>query len=76
MLRNVILAAAVAGLVVGAAVPLQSSPAEAASGCFKAAKVKYSGDYKARVAYRKECKAHWKTYKTAHAGHHWFKKAA
>jgi hypothetical protein len=65
MLKKIILAAAVTGLVAGAAMPLHTSPAEAASGCLKAAKAKYAGDHKARVAYRKECRAHYKSYRAA-----------
>jgi hypothetical protein len=65
MMKKIILAAAVTGLIAGAAMPLHTSPAEAASGCMKAAKAKYTGDRKARVAYRKECRMHFKAYKTA-----------
>jgi len=65
MMKKIILAAAVTGLMTGAAMPLHTSPAEAASGCFKAAKAKFAGDHKARVAYRKECRAHYKAYKSA-----------
>jgi hypothetical protein len=37
----------------------------APSGCLKAAKAKFPGDHKSRVAYRKECKAHYKAFRTA-----------
>jgi len=63
MMKTIILAAAVTGFVAAAAMPVHT--AEAASGCFKAAKAKYAGDRKARVAYRKECRMHYKAYKTA-----------
>ena len=44
MLKRIVFAAAVAGLVAGAALPINSTPAEAApSGCFKAAKAKFPG---------------------------------
>jgi hypothetical protein len=66
MLKKVFFAAALTGLLAGAALPLQSSTAEASSGCWKAAKVKFPGALKARFAYHKECKAHWKTAKMAH----------
>ncbi len=66
MLKKILFAAAVTGLVAGAALPLHTTAAEAgSSGCYKAAKAKFAGDYKARHAYRKECKAHWKSFKTA-----------
>jgi hypothetical protein len=63
MMKTIILAAAVTGFVAAAATPIHT--AEAASGCYKAAKAKYTGDRKARVAYRKECRMHFKAYKTA-----------
>ena len=66
MLKRILFAAAVTGLVAGVTMPVHTTPAEAApSGCFKAAKAKFPGDHKSRVAYRKECKAHFKAYKTA-----------
>ena len=66
MLKRILFAAAVTGLVAGAALPLQSTSAEAApSGCWKAAKAKFPGDHKTRVAYRKECRAHFKAYRSA-----------
>jgi hypothetical protein len=65
MLKNVILAAAIGGLLAGSVVSLQITPAEAASGCAKAAKAKYPGDHAARMAYKKECKAAWKAHKSA-----------
>ena len=66
MLKRMLFAAAVTGLVAGATIPVHTTSAVAApSGCFKAAKAKFPGDHKSRHAYRKECKAHWKAYKTA-----------
>jgi len=62
MLKQMILASAVAGLLAGAALPLATS-ADAASGCSKAAKAKYTGDHKARHEYRKWCKSEWKAHK-------------
>jgi len=67
MLKRILLAAAVTGLVAGAAVPVQTAPALAGkSGCHEAAKSKFKGDRKARHALKKECKAHWKAYKGGH----------
>mgnify|MGYP000423234453 CR=1 FL=1 len=37
-------------------------------------RAKFGTDYKARHAYRKECKGHYKIY--ASKKHHWFKKAS
>ncbi len=63
MLKKMLFAAAVTGLVVGASLPVQPTTAEASSGCFKAAKAKFPADHKARVAWRKDCRAHWKAYR-------------
>jgi hypothetical protein len=65
MFKKMLFAAALTGLLAGAAIPVQSSTAEAASGCLRAAKAKFPGHSIARVSYRKECKAHWKAYRTA-----------
>lgn len=68
MLKRILLAAAVTGLVAGAAIPLHTSPAEAApSGCFKAAKAKFPGTgmLKERRQFRKWCRAQWKAHKMA-----------
>ena len=66
MLKRMLFVAAVTGLVAGAALPIHATSVEAApSGCFKAAKAKFPGDHKARHAYRKECKMHWRAYKSA-----------
>jgi hypothetical protein len=59
-------AAAITGLMAGAALPLHSTPADAASGCFKAAKAKFPGaGHYNRHEYRVACRAHWRAYKTA-----------
>jgi hypothetical protein len=78
MLKRILVAAAVTGLIAGAAIPVQIAPAMAGqSGCREAAKAKFQGDVKMRREFKKECKAHWKTYKTAHGKKHGlFKKAA
>ena len=74
MFKKMLFTAALTGLLAGAAVPVQSSTAEAASGCRNAAHAKFAGDLKARHAYRKECKGHYKVY--ASKKHHWFNKAS
>jgi predicted metal-dependent phosphoesterase TrpH len=75
MLKKLFLAGAAALILAGATVTLAPAPVQAGhSGCLKAAKAKYPGDWKVRQAYRKECKAQYKVYSTAHKTHHWFKK--
>jgi hypothetical protein len=67
MLKKILVAAAVTGLVAGAALPVQITPALAGkSGCKEAAKAKFEGDRKAQRAFKKECKSHWKAHKKAH----------
>ncbi len=56
MLKKVLLASAVTGLIAGIAVPVQTSPAQAQMTCKEAAKSKYPDDRKARNAYKKACK--------------------
>jgi hypothetical protein len=56
MLKKVLLATAVTGLIAGIAIPVQTSPAEAQMTCKEAAKMKYPGDRQARRAYKKACK--------------------
>lgn len=63
MLKKFVLLAAVAGFTAGALIPI-ATPAEAGkSGCFKAAKMKFPADAKARHSYRKWCRSEWKAYK-------------
>jgi hypothetical protein len=78
MLKGMLVAAAITGLIAGVAIPVQITPAMAGkSGCREAAKAKFHGDLKARHAFKKECKAAWKAYKTAHGKKRGlFKKAA
>jgi hypothetical protein len=67
MLKRILVAAAVTGLIAGTALPVQMTPALAGkSGCKEAAKAQGQGDRKARHAYKKECKTQWKAHKTAH----------
>lgn len=63
MLKTMLLAATVTGLVAGVAVSVQSTPAEAGSQCRKAAKEKHPGDRTARREFRKWCKTEWRAYK-------------
>jgi hypothetical protein len=58
MLKRILVAAAVTGLVAGAAIPVQATSAMAGQdGCRQAAKAKFHGDRKARHAFKKACKA-------------------
>ena len=68
MLKKVFLAAAAS--LVGATAAMVCAPAMAGSGCHKAAKAAYPHDRKARHAYKKECKAHYKAWKKTHKHHH------
>jgi hypothetical protein len=69
MWKKVLLVSAVTGLLAGAMIPIQSTPADAArSGCHKAAKAKFPGDHKSRKQWRHYCKGQWKIYKAAHRG--------
>ena len=58
MLKNVFLAAAATLILAAATVPASTSPAFACHGCWKAAKAAGVKGLKARMAYRKECRAH------------------
>jgi len=64
MFKKLLLAAIAAGLVSASALPLQISPAEAASmagmPCKEAAKIKYPDDRKTRHDFKKACKEAWK----------------
>jgi hypothetical protein len=67
MWKKVLLASAVTGLLTGAAIPLQTTPADASrSGCREAAKAKFPDDLKGRRAYRHYCRSQWKAYRAAH----------
>jgi hypothetical protein len=69
MWKKMLLISAVTGLLAGAAIPIHSTPADAArSGCFKAAKAKFPANHKARKQFRHWCKGEWKVYKAAHKG--------
>ena len=50
MWKKVLLASAVTGLLAGVAIPIHSTPADAArSGCHKAAKARFPHDHKAAI---------------------------
>jgi hypothetical protein len=69
MWKKVLLALAVSGLLVGAAIPIQATPTDAAhSGCRKAAKAMYPGDLAQRRAFKRWCKSQWKLYKAERKG--------
>ena len=65
MLKKVFLAAAAALLIASVTAPVGTTPAVAGSGCWKAAKAAGVKGWKARHAYRKECRAHYKAMKKA-----------
>jgi hypothetical protein len=67
MLKKVLFAAAVTGLAIGATLPIQATPADAASGCYKASMTKFpgAGHHKERHDYRKYCRSQYKAYKQA-----------
>jgi hypothetical protein len=60
MLKKVLFSVVATAFVAALAVPVQLAPAEAAMTCKAAAKAKFEGDRKARHAWKKECKAHFK----------------
>lgn len=65
MLKKLLLASAVTGLVAGSAIPAQAAQAptpqaQAPMTCKEAALIKYPGDRKARRAYRESCKEAFK----------------
>ncbi len=67
MLKRMLVAAALTGLIAGVALPTQMTPAFAGkSGCREMSKSKFQGDRKMRRAFEKECKTHWKAHKSTH----------
>ena len=60
MLKKVLFAVVATGFIAALALPVHITTAEAAMTCREAAKVKFPNDLKARHAWRKACKAHWK----------------
>jgi hypothetical protein len=65
MLKNVFLAAVATLVLAAATVPVASTPALACHGCWKAAKAAGVKGMKARMEYRKACRAHYKAAKKA-----------
>ena len=67
MLKRMLFAAAVTGLLAGAALPLQATNADAAPGCRQAAKAKFPGPgmFKDRHAFRKYCRQQYRAHKAA-----------
>ncbi|WP_141700528.1 hypothetical protein [Methyloceanibacter superfactus] len=64
MLRNVFLAAAATVILAGATMTAPVAAQAGHADCHKMAKAKYPADRKARHAYKKACKAHYKGEKT------------
>lgn len=67
MLKRMLFVAAVTGLVAGAALPIQTTKADAAPGCWKESQVRYPGPghYKERHAFRKWCRQQYRAHKAA-----------
>ena len=65
MWNKLLLAFAVTGLLAGAVVPIHSTPAQAAAGCAKEAKVRYAVDRAHRKAFKHWCNNQWRQYKAA-----------
>ena len=66
MLKKVFLVAAATLLLAGATMTVQSTPAQAKNGCWKAAKAKYPESFKARSTYRRACRKRYRAYRKAH----------
>ena len=66
MVKKVFLAAVATLILAAVTAPVDSTPAFACHGCFKAAKAAHLSTMKDRKAFRKECRAHYKaTHKKA-----------
>jgi hypothetical protein len=65
MLKKVFLAAAASLILAGATMAAPVAAQAGRSDCHKVAKMKYPDDRKARHAYKKACKAHYKSVKKA-----------
>jgi hypothetical protein len=67
MLKRMLFAAALSGLAIGVALPLQTTTADAAPGCREEAKVRYpgAGHFKERHAFRKWCRKQYRAHKAA-----------
>ncbi len=60
MLKRVIFAAVATAFVAASALPVATTPADAAMTCKAAAKAQFPSDRKARHDFKKSCKAAWK----------------
>jgi hypothetical protein len=65
MLKKVLFSVVATAFVAALALPVQFAPAEAGMSCKAAAKAKFPSDMKARHAWKKECKAAWKSQQKA-----------
>ena len=64
MWKKVLFASAVTGLLAGAVITLQPTPAEASrSECRQAAKARFADDGKTRRAFKRYCISQWKAYR-------------
>ena len=70
MWKRVLLTCAVTGLLAAAAIPLETTSADASrSGCREAAKARFPHDSRMRGEYKHYCKNEWKAYKK-YGGHY------
>jgi hypothetical protein len=67
MWKKVLFASVATGLLAAAAMPVQTTSAEASrSGCREAAKARFPYHASARRDFKRYCKNQWKAYKAAH----------
>jgi hypothetical protein len=67
MLKKVLLATAITGLVAAISVPVEAGMTHAGMSCKEAAKLQHPGDRSAQRTYRKACKEAWKGSQTTAA---------
>jgi hypothetical protein len=66
MWKKLLWASALTGLLAAAAIPLQTTSADACrSGCREAAKAQFPSDSRTRKEYKRYCKSQYKAYKSA-----------
>jgi hypothetical protein len=66
MWKKLLLASAITGLLAAAAIPLQTTSADAChSGCREAAKTRFPHDSRTRKEFKRYCKTQYKAYKSA-----------
>jgi hypothetical protein len=69
MWKKVLIASAVTGLLAGAAITIQPTPAEASRAqCREVARAKFPADWKARRDFKRYCIREWKAYRAAQRG--------